>query len=159
MLRPPRPPSESVLSPFVVGRTLLVALLMAATAIGLFQFEYSRDLAAGGAPNLALSEAQTMAVFSIIMFQVFYMLNCRSLTGSVFAIGLFSNPTVFLGVVVLLALQFALVFLPVLNSVFGTSPLTVSDLGLATLVSMSILPVIVLEKWWRARTLGRFRAS
>jgi len=159
MQRPPRSPNEPVLSKFVVFRTLLVALLMAAAAIGLFEFEYSKDLAAGVAPSLALAEAQTMAVSTIIMFQIFYMLNCRSLMGSIFGIGLFSNPTVFVGMAVLLLLQLALVFLPALNRVFGSSPLTLGDLGLATLVSASILPVISLEKWWRTRANAASSAS
>lgn len=34
-------------------------------------------------------------------FQVFYLLNCRSLRGSIFRIGLFSNPCVLLGIAVL----------------------------------------------------------
>lgn len=153
MQRPPRPPGEPVLNKFVVFRTLLVAFLMSAAAIGLFQFEYSRDLAAGVPASLALAEAQTMAVSTIIMFQIFYMINCRSLKGSIWGIGLFSNPAVFIGVAVLVSLQLALIYLPALQSVFGTSPLTVRDLGLATIVSMSVLPVISIEKKWRSRAL------
>jgi magnesium-transporting ATPase (P-type) len=151
MQRPPRAPREPVLSRFVIVRTVLVAVLMTAGAIGLFHHEYSKDLAAGVLPSLALAEAQTLTVTTVVLFQIFYMFNCRSIVGSIFKIGLFSNPTVFIGVSLLLLLQVAFVFLPFLNRVFGSSPVLLSDLWLATVVGVIIIPVISVEKWWRAK--------
>jgi Ca2+-transporting ATPase len=151
MRRPPRSPREPVLNRFVIFRTIMVALLMTAGAIGLFHYEYSKDLASGMLPRLALSEAQTITVTTVILFQIFYMLNCRSLMGSIVKIGLFSNPTVFIGVALLILLQAAFIYVPFLNRVFGSSHIAMSDLWLATLVSASIIPVISVEKRWRSR--------
>jgi Ca2+-transporting ATPase len=151
MKRNPRSPKEPVLNKFVIFRTLVTAVLMAAGAIGLFEYVYSEDLAEGVPTNLALSQAQTITVTTVILFQIFYMFNCRSLKGSILKIGVFSNPTVFVGVAVLLLLQVAFVFSPFLQDVFGSSPIELGDIWLSTLVGASALPLISVEKWWRAR--------
>ena len=154
MRRPPRSPEEPVFTNFVIFRTVLAAILMAAGAIGLFQYEYTRELALGLPPEQAMAEAQTMAVTTVIMFQIFYMQSCRSLKGSIFQVGFFSNPTVFIGVAAVLGLQSAFVFLPLLNRIFGSAPLALTDLGFTALVGAAILPIIGVEKWWRNRSAG-----
>jgi Ca2+-transporting ATPase len=155
MSRPPRDPSAPVLSRFVLARTALVGGLMAAGAIGLFLWEYDAAIAAGVAADVALAEAQTMAVTTVVMFQAFYLLNCRSLRDSIFRIGVFSNPAVLIGIGVLLLLQAAFIWLPALNRIFGTHPLAPGDVLLAVAVGALILPVISAEKWFRNRRARR----
>jgi magnesium-transporting ATPase (P-type) len=151
MERPPRDPDAPVLSRFVLSRTALVGLLMAAGAIGLFLFEYDGALTRGEDQTAALAEAQTMAVTTVVLFQAFYLLNCRSLRDSIFRIGLFSNPSVLLGIGVLLLLQAAFIYLPLLNDIFGTHPLDPADVALAAAVGAVVLPVVSLEKWFERR--------
>jgi len=150
MRRAPRDPKAPVLSGFIAGRTVITALLMAAGGIGLFLWEYYRELPLQG-HVAALAEAQTMAVTTVIMFQIFYLMTCRSLTGSVFRLGLFSNRAIFIGVAILALLQAGFMYLPFMQKVFGTAPLTAEELGLSALVGTIILPVIAVEKWWRGR--------
>jgi Ca2+-transporting ATPase len=150
MRRAPRDPAAPVLSGFVVGRTVVTALLMAAGGIGLFLWEYWLELPRQGHAT-ALAEAQTMAVTTVIMFQIFYLMTCRSLTGSVFRLGLFSNRAIFIGVAVLALLQAGFMYLPFMQRIFGTAPLEAMELGLCALVGAVILPVIAVEKWWRGR--------
>lgn len=150
MQRPPRSPHEAVLSPFVIARTFLAATLMTVGAIAMFNFEYRAAMRKEG---LSIAEAaaqgQTMAVTTVIIFQIFYMLNCRSLHDSVLKIGLFSNKTVYAGIASLLLLQTAFIYWRPLQNLFGTRALSWDDLGLATLVGAIILPVISVEKWVR----------
>jgi len=148
MNRPPRDPAAPVLSGFIVMRTFVAAILMTAGAIGLFLYEFR---AAGGSGPEALAKAQTMAVTTVIMFQIFYLLNCRSLRDSMLKIGVFSNPTVFMGIAAILGLQAMFIYTPFMQAIFETSPLSLSDLLVSTLVGAIILPVISLEKWWRNR--------
>jgi Ca2+-transporting ATPase len=155
MRRPPRSPHEPVLSPFVVYRTLLTAVLMTVGAVGLFDYEYSKDLAAGVSRQVALTEAQTITVTTVVFFQIFYMLNCRSLKGTIFQIGIFSNWTIYVGVAVLVSLQAVFIGTPLFNRVFGSAPIGVRELLLAAFVGASILPVISFEKWWRKRAPKR----
>jgi Ca2+-transporting ATPase len=151
MRRPPRDPRAPVISPFVIRRTVLVALLMAGGAIGLFQAEYGKYIAQGASEEAALAEAQTMAVTTVILFQVFYLLNCRSLHGSMRSIGLFSNRVVFAGIGAILALQLGFIYAPPLQAVFGTAALDGRDLLLAALVAAIVMPVIAFEKWLLGR--------
>jgi magnesium-transporting ATPase (P-type) len=155
MRRPPRRPDAPILSRFVVVRTVVVALLMAAGALALFLAEYHMALGAGVEAGHALSEAQTMAVTTVILFQIFYLLNCRSLKESVLEVGLFSNPWVYVGIGALLVLQLGFVYLPVMNGIFGSAPLPLVAWGEALLVALLVLPVIGAEKRLRRRRAAR----
>jgi Ca2+-transporting ATPase len=139
-------------------RTLLVAALMCAGATGLFLWEYTHEAARSG-HEIAIREAQTMAVTTVIMFQIFYLLNCRSLRDSSLRIGLFSNPFVYLGIGALVLLQLGFIYLPFMQEVFDTAPLTLEALGLCTLVGAIVLPVISVEKGLRSRRARRERGA
>jgi Ca2+-transporting ATPase len=152
MRRPPRRPDAPVLSGFVIMRTFVAAALMTVGAVGLFLWIYN----AGGQTVEAMKKGQTMAVTTVILFQIFYVLNCRSLKGSLLSIGLWSNLTVFIGIAVLLLLQLGFIYLPFMNVIFDSLPLSGTDLLLATVVGMIILPVVSVEKllrnWREARS-------
>ncbi len=151
MRRPPRSPDAPVLSGFVIMRTFVAATLMTIGAVGLFLWEYN----AHGETVDAMKTGQTMAVTTVIMFQVFYVLNCRSLKDSLLSIGLWSNMTVFIGIAALLLLQLGFIYLPFMNAIFGSLPLSAKDLLVATAVGMIILPVISFEKILRNRLEAR----
>jgi Ca2+-transporting ATPase len=147
MQRPPRSPTEPILSGLVVRRTVIAAILMAAGALSLFRFEYNAYLSRGASGADSLAEAQTMAVTAVIMFQVFYLLNCRSIRDTIFQIGVFSNPWVFVGIGVTVTLQAAFIYAPPLQRVFDSAPLDAAELGVSMLAGLVTLPLITLEKW------------
>jgi len=158
MKRMPRPPDEPVFSGFIVTRLVLVALLMAAGACGLFLWEYFRiagvEPVSASRHTFALAEAQSICVTSITFTQIFYLLNCRSLRDSLHSQGFFSNPAIFVGIGVLLLLQACFLYLPPLQGVFGSAPLDVRAWLLAMVVGATVLPVISLDKWLRNRRPG-----
>jgi magnesium-transporting ATPase (P-type) len=126
---------------------------MTASAIGLFFYEYLTDVRLGVDPAAALAESQTVAVTTIILFQAIYLLNCRSLTESIFRIGLFTNKQVYYGIATALVLQFCFVYLPPLNRLFRTHPLSAADWMAPTVVALAGLPIIAMEKrFWRWRS-------
>jgi Ca2+-transporting ATPase len=98
MRRPPRNPDEPLFNKFVTFRVVFVSIIMTIGAIVLFNWEYSKAVSAGLSSAEALPKSQTMVVTFIIMFQIFYMLNCRSLKDSIMKIGLFSNKVIFIGI-------------------------------------------------------------
>jgi magnesium-transporting ATPase (P-type) len=85
------------------------------------------------------------------MFQIFYMLSCRSLRDSIARIGVFSNRFVFIGIAAVLALQALFIYAPLMHTIFSSAPLAALELLASTLVGAMILPVVGLEKWWRRR--------
>ena len=155
MDRPPRRPDAPLFNTFVVFRVVLVSILITAGTIVLFTMAYNQALADGVREALALSRAQTIAVTFVIFFQVFYMIHCRSLKDNLAKIGFFSNPTVFWGIGVILALQALFVYLPIMQRIFRTAPLGLQDLGLTALAAFVIVPVITVEKWVRSRLGAR----
>lgn len=115
MRRPPRKPEQSVfkgLEPYVY----VFPVILAVCTVWLFD----RYLDAG------LLKAQTMAFSSLVMFEVFAALSCRSLTQPVFMIGIFKNKMLWLALVGSVALQFVLMYSP-LSSAFGVVPLSVME--------------------------------
>ncbi|WFM70760.1 HAD-IC family P-type ATPase [Halomonas sp. CKK8] len=152
MQRPPRPPNEPLLSTFLVLRTFLVGALMTAGAVWLFFREYHADLLAGVSTDQARSAAQTAAVTTIILFQMLYLLNCRSLTQTFWRIGLFSNRWVYIGICATLGLQLAFVYLAPFNRLFHTRPLDAADWVMSAAVALGGFLIISMEKWlWRRK--------
>ncbi|EHN12521.1 putative cation-transporting ATPase F [Patulibacter medicamentivorans] len=152
MARPPRPPDERLLSPFVTVRTIYVGVLLAAVAIALFLL--SLDAPAGRPPAAAdLARAQTLAVTSIAFFQIFYLLLCRSSTGA--GRGLRANPAILIGIAALLVLHAGFVHLPVMHGLFGSTGLDAGEWLLAAAAGAVVVPVVTLEKAWRRRRLAR----
>jgi len=155
MQRAPRSPDEPVFSGFIVTRIVVVALLMSAGACGLFLFEYFRlvgpEPVSAARHAVALAEAQSICVTSIVFTQIFYLLNCRSLRNSLRSQGFFSNPAVFVGIGALVLMQTGFLYLAPLQDFFGSSPLDARAWLVAMAVGAVVLPVISLDKWLRNR--------
>ena len=146
MQRPPRHPDEPILGSFLIIRTFVVAFLMTLAAVGVFLWEYYAELAKGVRPVLAIAEAQTITVTTIIIFQCFYLANCRSLRYSFFAVGAFTNRMFYVGVALILVLQAAFIYTPGANTLFESVPLSLESWLKAVLVGAIVLPVLVFEK-------------
>jgi Ca2+-transporting ATPase len=155
MRRLPRSPDEPVFSGFIVARLIIVGVLMAAGACGLFLWEYYRivgpEPVTSARHALALAEAQTLCVTSITFTQVFYLLNCRSLNSSLFTQGFFSNPAIFIGIGALLVLQTCFIYLPPLQTLFNSAPIDGRGWMFSMAVGATVLPVISFDKWVRNR--------
>jgi magnesium-transporting ATPase (P-type) len=151
MKRKPRNMQEPLFNRFVLWRTVMVAILMAAGAIVLFFIEYQDMLNKGTEETMALKVAQTMAVTTVIFFQIFYLFNCRSLKNSVFSVGFFSNKSVFVGIFSLLVLHAAFVYVPAFNSLFSSAPLTATEWIKAIAMGAIVLPVVAIEKAIRGK--------
>jgi calcium-translocating P-type ATPase len=150
MRRPPRKPGAPLFTVFVTLRVMFVSLLMTAGTILLFNWHYGRALSKGGDAVVALEQSQTMAVTFVIAFQVFYMINCRSLKQSVLKIGVSSNQYVFWGIGAIVLLQAFFIYLPSMQRVFGTTALGLADIVVSVLAGMAVLPIIGAEKWVNA---------
>jgi Ca2+-transporting ATPase len=119
---------------------------MTAGCVGLFAWEYFYSFSTGFGSADSLQRAQTMAVTTVIAFQVFYLFNCRSLRYSVLHIGVFSNKTVFAGIGAIALLQALFIYFPPLQAVFETSALSFKEVLISVLAGSVILPVISIEK-------------
>lgn len=143
MQRRPRDPHTPILTHDLLGRIGLVGMLLLASAFGLFEWE----LYAGA----SVAEARTVAVGVFVLVELFYLLNCRSLTHSMFQIGLFSNLWVWAGITTMLILQGLFTYLPVMNSMFHSAPIGLASWSRILAVSLLAYGVVEVEKWLRRR--------
>jgi len=146
MERRPRDPEQPILTGHLIFRTFLVGLLLTAGAFGLFEWELSH--------GEAVEKARTAAVNMFIVGQAFYLLNCRSLTQSMFTLGLFSNPWLWLGIVAMLASQAAFNYLPFMEWLFHSAPTGRDEWLLTFSAGLIIYAVVGLEKFISARVRG-----
>jgi P-type Ca2+ transporter type 2C len=87
-------------------------------------------------------------VFTVLTFaQLVHVLVIRSERDSLFTLGLRSNLPLLGAVMLTVALQFAVIYLPVLQSVFKTSPLNATELLLCFAFSGMVLISVEAEKW------------
>lgn len=143
MNRPPRRPGAPLLDRRLGMRILLVGSLMVIGAFGLFEWK----LASGG----SLDEARTVAVNLFVMAETGYLFSCRSMTRSSWNLGFFSNLWLLVGVVAMLALQGLFTYLPAMQAVFQSAPLSLADWLLLGLTAAGIALVAGLEKRFFAR--------
>ncbi len=137
MQRPPHPPSESIFA-----RGLGTHILWAGPLMGIIA------LVTGWAYWRAGDEAwQTMLFTVLTLSQMFHVLAIRQERQSLFRAGLLSNPLLLGAVVLTILLQFALVYVPLLQDVFGTQALDWSHILVAFALSTTIFWVIEIQKW------------
>jgi Ca2+-transporting ATPase len=137
MNRPPRDPKESIFAHGLGVFCIWVGLLMAALCIGLQYLE----IAAGN------EHWETMVFTVIVWAQLTTALAVRSEKESLFKLGLFTNKAMLGAVLAGVVLQLAVIYVPSLNPVFKTDPLTAGELALCTALSFVPLAAIEIEKF------------
>ena len=144
MTRPPRPPDQALLPLPLILRAGLVSCIMLAGGLGLFLWELRVE-------QSGLATARTVVLNSIVLVQVFYLFNCRSLSQTPFAIGFFTNRWVLAGSFAMLAAQLLLTYAPVMNRLFHTAPVSAGAWLRITAVAAFTFAAVELEKWVRYR--------
>lgn len=148
MKRPPRPANEPILTTELVVRLFIVGAMLCAGA--LWAFEWA--LAEGRTD----AQARTIAVNVFIFGEMAYLFNCRSMRYSMFRLGLFTNPLLWLGVFLMTVLQIAYAHVPAMNVAFHSAPISLGDWGVSLLPGVAIYVVIGLKKYWQyGRRLNR----
>ncbi|MBT9460546.1 MAG: HAD-IC family P-type ATPase [Rugosibacter sp.] len=142
MRRPPRPPGASILDRRLATRVLLVGVLMLLAAFGLFELALAR--------GQSLAVARTVAVNAFVIMEIAYLFNCRSLHLPITKMAAFSNPWVWWGAGLMLALQLALTYWLPLASLFGTAPIDARAWGEISAVALAAIIIVELEKRWLA---------
>lgn len=146
MKRPPRKKDIRILNGFFAIKISVVSLIMAVGSVSLFFWKYHHEVLMGTPQQIAIREAQTMAVTTLVLFQVIYLFNCRSLTGSVAKDRFFSNYLLFIGVGLVLFAQLAFVYLPFMNLFFTSSQMDLESWLISLGVILLIIPILFLEK-------------
>jgi P-type Ca2+ transporter type 2C len=141
MGRPPRRPSESIFAHGLGIHAVWVGLLMAAVTLSL----------QGWAIHIGDAHWQTM-VFTVLCFlQLGHAMAIRSERESLFTQGVMSNRALFASVTGMIVLQLSTIFIPPLNPLFRTQPLSAGELLIVFALSLIVFIAVELEKLIRRR--------
>ena len=149
MARPPRDPKRPILTYPLLMRTGLVSLVILAGAFWLFLWELNME-------GETLDQARTAVINVIVLVETSYLFSCRSLNHSVFAIGWFTNRWVVAGSLTMLGAQLLFTYLPVMNTLFHSAPISAESWLRIASVAVGAFAAVELEKWIR---FGRHRGE
>ena len=135
MKRPPRRPNSPIITKDLIIQIVIVSLCVLISAYGLFEWSM-RD-------GSTVEEARTIAVNTIVMIEIFYLFNCRSLTKSILKIGFFSNKFIFLGVGIMILLQIGFTYIPVMNEIFQSKPIGIESW--LKIIGVSVTTFLIIE--------------
>jgi Ca2+-transporting ATPase len=141
MQRPPHRPSESIFSRGLGWSILWVGILMAGLSLGTgYGYWVNRQ------PTW-----QTMIFTVLTLSQMGNALALRSERESFWQRGPLSNPLLLLAVLLTFGLQIAVIYVPFLQQLFHTLPLSLNDLLISVVISSGVFWGVEAEKWLRVR--------
>jgi Ca2+-transporting ATPase len=136
MHRPPRDPEENIFAGGMAWHILWVGLLMAIVTLGMQWWAVSNSE----------SHWQTMAFTVLCFSQLGHVLAIRSERRSFFKIGVFSNKQMLVAIAITFSLQLMVIYLPFMNVVFKTHPLTLKELAITLAASSIVFWAVEVEK-------------
>ncbi len=139
MQRPPRPPGESLFAHGMWQHILGFGLLIGGLCLGVQAWA----IASGHA------HWQTMVFTVLTLSQMAHVMAIRSETDALWRIGVASNRPLLGAVLLTFALQMAVVYVPALNPIFKTEPLSLAELAICLGAAMVVGVAVEIEKAWR----------
>lgn len=142
MQRPPRAPDEPLLKGDLAWHIVFVSLLFLAGVFGIFTYALDR-----GYP---LELARTMAVNTLVVMEIFHLFFIRNIYGTSLTWGAARGTrVVWITVLIVTVAQFAITYLPPLQSVFSTMPVGLLDGMLIVAIGVALFAIIEIEKQLR----------
>jgi len=148
MNRPPRPPKESIFAHGLGIDIIWVGLLMGAVSLITQAFAFYAENA----------HWQTMVFTVLCLSQMGNALAIRSEGMSFLRQGFRTNLPMTGAVILTLLLQMAIIYVPFLQPIFKTTPLTLPELATCLAASTAVFWAIELRKLWK-RSKERHKAS
>ncbi len=137
MQRPPRPPKESIFARGMWQHILWVGLLMGGVTL----------LTQAWAIHVASAHWQSMVFTVLTLSQLGHVLAIRSERESLFSFGVLSNRLLIGALLFTFALQMAVLYVPGLNPIFKTEPLSLGELAACLVLSSVVFVGVEIEKW------------
>ncbi len=138
MQRLPRKPDTPILTRDLITRIFLVGTLLLIGSFGLFELELTT--------GASLDQARTVAVNTFVIMELYYLFNCRSLSKSIFQLGIFTNMWVFGGVAVMLLMQIVYTYLPLMNRLFHSAAIGADSWARIVLAGLAAFVIVEAEK-------------
>ncbi|MFC6654648.1 cation-transporting P-type ATPase [Roseibium salinum] len=139
MRRPPRPRDEPLLTGGLVWHIAFVSALFLAAVFGVFTYATARGY------EQAL--AQTMAMNMLVVLEIFHLFFIRNIYGtSLTWKAAKGTKVVWACVIAVTAAQFAITYVPLMQSVFGTHAVPFSDGVLLVAIGVAFFALVEIEQ-------------
>jgi magnesium-transporting ATPase (P-type) len=139
MQRPPRDPKEPILSGFLIWRIIFVSLILVTGTFGLFLWEREH--------GASIELARTVAVNTLVMFEIFYLFSARYLLAPALTYeGLSGNRYVLYAIGMLMLFQLGFTYLSPMQTLFATTAMSVEAWLRVSVVASSVLLLVEIEK-------------
>lgn len=147
MNRPPRQRNAPILSGELLWHVVLVALLFLVAVFGVFTYATER--------GYSLALAQTMAMNTMVVLEIFHLFFIRNIYDtSLTWTAARGNRVIWIVVIAVTAAQFAVTYLPFLQTGLGTRPVPLADGLLIIAVGVAFFVIIEIEKRIRLELKG-----
>lgn len=140
MQRPPRDSHEPLLTGLFIWRIAFVSIILLVGTFGLFLWEREQ--------GVSIEFARTVAVNTLVMFEIFYLFNSRYITENVFNInGFIGNVYALIAIGILIIFQLLFTYLGPMQVLFGTIDIDINAWVRIVLVASSVFFLVELEKY------------
>ncbi|MCG9480148.1 MAG: cation transporting ATPase C-terminal domain-containing protein, partial [Actinomycetia bacterium] len=147
MLRKPRNPREGIFNRLMVEQTLISGLVMAGVAMGVWYYMIGN--------SYEISTARNLILLLMVLMQNMHAFNCRSERDSTFRIPLSRNYLLIAGVLAAQGIHIASLYIPFMQNLLGTSPVTFTQWLLLLSLATIVLWVMEIYKFIK-RKIGAF---
>ena len=137
MARPPKPPQETLFAHGLGAQIIWIGLLMGAASIATQVWAF----------HAGHAHWQTMVFTVLCLSQLGNALAIRSDRESLFRQGVWSNLPMIGAVALTLGLQLAVIYVPFLQPIFKTAPLSLWELSACLGMSTVVFWAVEVEKW------------
>jgi P-type Ca2+ transporter type 2C len=136
--RPPRGAREGILSRLLWERTVLAGVVMAAGTLAMFRWELTT--------TGSLQRAQTVALSTMVVYQVFQAGNARTETTSLFRVRPWSNPFLLIATMAAVGVHVAALYLPATQYILRVEPIEPAAWVRIVVVASTILVAMEAHK-------------
>jgi magnesium-transporting ATPase (P-type) len=131
MDRKPRDPQEGVFNRRMIEEVSVAGLTMSLVGFGVWWWLRTN--------NASLGDARNLLLLLFVMFENFHVFNCRSEYVSAFRMPLQKNLILLFGVIGAFGIHLASLYIPVLQEILQTNPVTLTQFGVLFLLASSVL--------------------
>ena len=146
----PRNPNKPIFGKLLIWRILLVTIYLVLVVLGIYQWEKQR--------SKSHQYIRTCCVNALVVAQIGYLFNCRNLRKISSTSGYLSgNPTLYIGILAILACQMLFTYAPGIRYIFHTEEIDLISWGKILLLGAAVFCAVEIDKLINSFRRGKCR--
>jgi magnesium-transporting ATPase (P-type) len=144
MKRKPRRPEETIFDPQMVWQTIVSGLTIGVQALGAWYWMVRVEM-------MEEAVARNLVLLFMVLLQNVHVFNCRSEAVSALKVPLRRNVVLVFGVLAAQGIHVLSMYLPFMQKILGTEPVTFAQWILLLALALTVLLVMEMFKWVRRK--------